>query len=53
MSVITTSKCPECKYCVLNQEDKKNVIVHCNARNKDYHYGQRIPCEDMEKKERK
>lgn len=51
MNTINTSKClKECIYASINDTDKSKIIVHCAARNKDYIYGQRIPCEDKVKK---
>lgn len=42
--------CEDCKYCTIDESNKAWIKVHCSARNKTYHYGQCIPCEDKEKK---
>ena len=53
MATICTAACEECVYCELTmrrQNGKKMLMVHCNKRDKEYCYGQRIECEDKEKK---
>ena len=47
---ITTSECENCIHSKIDESDKAKVYVLCNARNKKYLYGQRIPCEDFERK---
>lgn len=42
--------CEDCKYCTIDESNKAWIKVHCGARNKTYHYGQCIPCDDKEKK---
>jgi len=44
--MILTSECEKCTYCILDENDKAKIIIHCTAKNKDYIYGQRIPCKD-------
>lgn len=41
----------DCEDCVNAQfvEDRKSLKVFCEARNKEYYYGQRVPCDDYEK----
>ena len=43
-SMICTSECSECVHSNL---DVKNITLkfHCNAKDKDYFYGQYIPCD--------
>lgn len=50
MSIITTSKCESCVYGKIIEKSKSDITVHCSARNKDYQYGQRIPCDDRKAK---
>lgn len=41
---ICTSECVECIYSNLNEENT-NHKFHCSAKDKDYCYGQYIPCD--------
>lgn len=51
MITINTSKCnKECIYGNIDDTNKSKVIVHCNFKNKNYLYGQRIPCDNKTKK---
>lgn len=45
--MICTNECVECIYSDL---DANNIALkfHCNAKNKDYIYGQYVPCEFKE-----
>lgn len=47
---IITSECEFCKYGTVDDTNKVRVMVHCGYKNKDYFYGQCVPCENMEKK---
>ena len=46
-SMICTSECAECIHSNL---DVKNIALkfHCNAKDRDYIYGQYVPCEFKE-----
>lgn len=46
MKMITTSECAECAYGTIDDSDKARVKVKCSDKNKEYCYGQRIPCEN-------
>ena len=48
MKMIITSECLECEYGSVCENN--NQKVHCSYKNKDYFFGQRIPCEDKNKK---
>lgn len=50
--MVTTDKCETCKYGCIDKTDKAKWIVKCKARDKTYIYGQRVPCDDYEKKEK-
>ena len=48
MKMIVTSECLDCEYgsiCKYN-----NQKIYCSNRNKEYFFGQRIPCEDKKKR---
>ena len=38
--------CENCRYSTTIEESKSKIIVHCAARNKDYLWGQCVPCND-------
>lgn len=45
--MITAGKdCRDCKHCTFD-----NMKVHCAARDKQYVYGMKVPCEDKEEKD--
>lgn len=46
--MITTSECIDCEHGSVCEDNKQKV--HCSYKNKDYFFGQRIPCEDKTKK---
>ena len=48
-NMICTSECEECIYSDLNEENI-NTKFHCSAKNKDYIYGQYVPCDLKEKR---
>ena len=48
MKMITTSECIECQYGSMCENS--NYKIHCSLKNKDYIFGQRIPCEDKKKR---
>ena len=47
MKMIITTECLECEYGSMCDDKQK---VHCAYRNKNYFFGQRIPCEDKKKR---
>lgn len=47
--IIVGKDCENCKFCTINDRDRSRVKVHCAVRDKDYYYGQCIPCEDKVK----
>lgn len=54
MSMIIAGKeCENCCNCTfINEESKRDIKVFCRAKEKEYFYGQCIPCEfKKEKKE--
>ena len=48
--MIITSECENCKYGIINDENKARVKVLCTYREKEYYYGACIPCDDYAKK---
>lgn len=50
MKIINTNECEHCEYGEINDKNKARIIVHCKARNKNYSYGQCVPCEDKKVK---
>lgn len=47
--IIVGKDCEDCTFCTINDRDRSRVKVHCAVRDKDYYYGQCIPCEDKVK----
>lgn len=50
-NMICTSECVKCTHCELNDSNKANIRIHCKLKEKEYCYGQKIPCENYTKKE--
>ena len=50
MKMILTSECEECEYGSIDESSKSKIKVKCSYKNKEYHYGQCIPCEDKKKR---
>lgn len=48
--MINTSECEECRYGTLHEEDKARIKIYCSLREKEYWYGQCIPCDNKSKK---
>lgn len=49
MNMILTSECEYCKYGSIDESNKARVMVRCSDKNKTYHYGQCIPCDNMKR----
>lgn len=45
MATIITSECVKCPHGTLNDSIKSRVKIHCDYKNKDYYYGQYVPCD--------
>lgn len=52
-NMIITSECIKCIHSTINEENKARVTVYCKLKDKNYYWGQCIPCEYMEQKESK
>lgn len=48
---MTTDECANCRYAIINEENKARVTVECSRREKTYLWGQYVPCEDYIEKE--
>ena len=48
--MINTDECEKCKHGTIDDSNKARVMVICKIKNKKYYYGQCIPCEYMERK---
>ncbi len=51
MKMILTSECEECIYGIIDESNKARIKVKCRLKDKEYYYGQYIPCEDKTKGE--
>ena len=45
--LIITSECEKCIYSIINESNKAKITVRCTRREKEYLWGQCIPCEGM------
>lgn len=45
MNMILTSKCGECEHGSIIEIDKAHIKVRCRLKDKEYHYGEWIPCD--------
>ena len=52
MKVNNSTKCEKCIYGSIDDSNKAKVIVRCSKKNKEYFYGQRINCEDVDLEEK-
>ncbi len=48
MSLIKTSECVKCTHSHIDDTNKAKVIIHCEAKGKEFIYGQYAEC-DMRK----
>jgi len=48
--IICGKDCEKCKFYTLNENDGVKIKIHCEVKNKNFYWGQRIPCEYKEKK---
>lgn len=52
MGMILTSECEECIYGIIDDTNKARIKVKCTDKNKEYYYGQCVPCENKTKKKK-
>lgn len=50
MNMIITSECEQCQYGIINDTDKARIKVICTFKDKEYYFGQCIPCDNKTKK---
>ena len=50
MNMILTSECEECIYGIIDDSNKARVKVKCIQKEKEYYYGQCIPCDSKRKR---
>lgn len=50
MNMILTSECEKCDYGIINDSNKARIKVRCTQKDKEYYYGQCIPCENKRKR---
>lgn len=48
-NMIITSECEECRFGEIDESDKAKIKVLCTLKNKQYYYGQCVPCDQKEK----
>lgn len=51
--MILTSECEECTYGIIDDNDKARIKVKCTYKDKEYYYGQCVPCENIFKRKQK
>lgn len=52
MTMILTSECEECIHGIIDDSNKAHIKVKCMDKNKEYYYGQCVPCENKTKKKK-
>lgn len=45
MKMINTNECEKCNHGIIDESDKAKIIVICKRKNKEYYYGQCVPCD--------
>lgn len=48
--MILTSECEKCDYGIIDDSNKARIKVKCLQKNKEYYYGQCIPCDNKKKR---
>lgn len=48
MATILSTKCEHCAYGSINELNKARIKIKCSMKNKEYYYGQYIPCDYFE-----
>ncbi len=51
MGMILTSECEGCIHGIIDDRNKARIKILCTYKDKEYYYGQCIPCENKIKKE--
>lgn len=50
MNMILTSECEKCIYGIIDETNKARIKVKCMKKNKEYYFGQCVPCENRKKR---
>lgn len=50
--MIITSECEDCIYGSVDERNKARVKVLCSLKDKEYYFGQCIPCDNLIKRDR-
>ena len=50
MKMILTSECEKCEYGSIDDSNKSCIKVKCTDKNKEYFFGQCVPCGNMRKR---
>lgn len=48
--IIITSVCEECEYGTVDDSNKARVKVYCSYKDKEYNFGQCVPCDNYTKR---
>lgn len=51
-NMILTSECEQCIHSIISEENKAKVKVYCSSKDKTYYWGQCIPCDYREVKQK-
>lgn len=46
--MILTTECEKCRYGILDESNKAKITVHCKRKNRNYIYGQMVPCDSKD-----
>ena len=53
MATIITSECVNCPHGTMDNSNKAKVTIHYDYKDKDYYYGQCVPCDYSGHKKKK
>lgn len=51
-NMIITSECEKCIHSTIDESDKSWIKIYCAAKDKTYYWGQCIPCDYKEIKDK-
>ena len=46
--ILAGQDCSLCDYSTVFEDDKGRLKAYCEKRDKEYYFGERIPCEDKQ-----
>lgn len=50
--IVAGVDCENCIYSTIDDTNKARIRVYCDARDRQYWWGQNVPCEDKKKDDR-